>query len=290
MQWNDIFQQIAVAINQPFNPTSLSAINGGDINQAYLLKSNGLKVFVKLNQVSRLSMFEAELQALLEMQASDTLRIPKPLCCGTSGTNAFIAMEYISFGSANSTSQRLLGEQLAAMHRITAKHFGWQRNNTIGSTIQLNEQSDDWVSFWCDQRIDLQLKLLNQGGHQGAIQSLGQQLLDALPTLLAGHNPSPSMLHGDLWSGNVAFDVQGQPVIYDPAFYYGDRETDIAMTELFGGFSAEFYAAYQATYPLDNGYEQRNKIYNLYHILNHSNLFGGHYVTQAVGMMRQLLL
>ncbi len=290
MQWSDIATQITDAPQQPFTPQTPRQISGGDINLAYLLEDSGQRFFIKLNQAHRLPMFEAEYQALLEMKASNTIQVPTPLCCGISGHHAFIVMEYIEFSAAHNDSQALLGHQLADRHRITAEQFGWHRNNTIGTTQQHNRQHNDWLTFWRDQRIGIPLQLLAERGHQGAIQSLGSELLAAMPSLLGGHHPPASMLHGDLWSGNYAFSAQGKPLLFDPAFYYGDRETDLAMTELFGGFSAAFYDAYQTAYPLDEGYPQRKNLYNLYHILNHGNLFGGHYIDQAEQIIKALLL
>lgn len=289
MQWHDISAQIAVALNQPFNAENPRPISGGDINAAYLLEDGAQRFFVKLNAASRLAMFEAEFQALLVMKEGNAIRVPAPLCCGVAASHAFIAMEYIELGAGSAHSQAELGRQLADMHRITAECFGWDRNNTIGTTLQCNEQNESWLGFWRDQRIRPQLQLLAEGGYQGRIQKLGEQLLIALPSLLEGHQPPASMLHGDLWSGNYAFNRQGEPLIFDPAFYYGDRETDIAMTELFGGFSPRFYDAYGEAYPLDDGYQQRKELYNLYHVLNHGNLFGGGYISQAEHLIERLI-
>lgn len=289
MPWSEISRQISAVLGEPFTASNPRPISGGDINQAYLLQDGSRRIFIKLNSASRRSMFEAEYQALQVMQATDTLRVPTPYCTGVAAAQAFIAMEYIELSSGNQKSQELLGQQLAAMHRVTAQQFGWHRDNTIGSTLQCNEQQDDWLVFWRDQRIGVQLQLLAQHGYTGRIQSLGEQLLTELPRLMAAHQPRPSMLHGDLWSGNYAFDGQGQPFIFDPALYYGDREADLAMTELFGGFPARFYDAYREAYPLDEGYEHRKILYNLYHVLNHGNLFGGGYINQAERMIGQLL-
>jgi len=289
MPWREISHHIADALGESFKASNPHPISGGDINLAYLLQDGAQRVFVKLNSASRLAMFTAEQQALLEMQGSNTLRVPRPYCTGVVGSQAFIAMEYVALSRGSEQGQEQLGRQLAAMHQITAPRFGWHRNNTIGSTLQRNDQQDDWVHFWRDQRIAVQLQLLAQNGYSGRIQSLGERLLAALPTILESHHPLPSMLHGDLWSGNYAFDDQAQPLIFDPALYYGDRETDLAMTELFGGFAPRFYAAYREAYPLAEGYAQRRTLYNLYHILNHGNLFGGGYIQQAEGMIEQLL-
>ncbi|OOY41228.1 hypothetical protein BOV91_12580, partial [Solemya velum gill symbiont] len=166
------------------------------------------------------------------------------------------------------------------MHRKTADAFGWNLDNTIGSTPQLNDWNKSWINFWREQRLGYQLQL---AGHQGSLQRQGEKLLESFH-LLIDHAPQPSLLHGDLWGGNIGYDDSGNPVIFDPALYFGDREADIAMTELFGGFGREFYAAYNAAWPLDAGYPIRKKLYNLYHILNHLNLFGSGYLGQAEGM------
>lgn len=167
----------------------------------------------------------------------------------------------------------------------TANQFGFAQDNFIGTTRQPNARKADWIDFWREQRLGFQLQLAAKDGHGGQLQSLGEKLLDALPAFFAGYTPLPSLLHGDLWSGNHAFLPDGTPAVFDPAVYYGDRECDLAMTELFGGYPADFYAAYRAAWPLDAGYARRRDLYNL----NHANLFGGGYVRQAEQMMRVLL-
>lgn len=175
------------------------------------------------------------------------------------------------------------------MHRITQTQYGWQRDNTIGATPQPNTQSRDWVDFWRRQRLQFQLDLAAANGAPRALLAGGEDLLERFPALFAGHAPAASLLHGDLWSGNHAYTRSGEPAIFDPAVYYGDREADLAMTELFGGFGDDFYAAYNACWPLDPGYGTRKTLYNLYHILNHFNLFGGGYAGQAQRMTDALL-
>jgi fructosamine-3-kinase len=242
--------------------------------------------FVKLNQASRLDMFQAEAEGLRELAAAGAIRVPHPLCTGTADGQSYIVMEYIPLGGSGSGAAA--GEQLAALHRHQAESFGWKRDNTIGSTHQPNDWTADWVSFWRRHRLGFQLELAARNGLGRDIREQGEQLLEAFPALM-DHAPSPSLLHGDLWGGNLSHDDQGNPVIYDPATYYGDREAEIAMTELFGGFGTAFYDAYNATWPLDAGYRTRRTFYNLYHILNHANMFGGGYVGQARRMMEQLL-
>jgi fructosamine-3-kinase len=175
------------------------------------------------------------------------------------------------------------------MHRVTQARFGWVQDNTIGSTPQINTPEEDWIVFWREHRLRFQLHLATRHGHGGRLRERGERLLDEFPRLFAEYQPAASLLHGDLWSGNYAYTREGEPVIFDPAVYYGDREADLAMTELFGGFGREFYAAYREAYPLDEGYAVRKTLYNLYHVLNHLNLFGGGYLSQAQGMIDRLL-
>ena len=261
-------------------------ITGGCINQALKVSDGDHSWFVKINQAARVSMFEAEADALSEMAPSG-IRVPRVVCYGVAAGQSYLVLEYMALnGTANPS---LLGQQLAAMHQLTAGQYGWRRNNTIGTTQQINTYTDDWLGFWRQHRLEFQLQLAEQNGYGGELQDLGAALMQALPGLFDGYRPAPSMLHGDLWGGNAAALTDGTPVIFDPALYYGDRETDIAMAELLGGFEPRFYAAYNAAWPLDAGYKHRKILYNLYHILNHLNLFGGGYRQQALAMMRQLL-
>jgi len=182
----------------------------------------------------------------------------------------------------------LLGKQLAKQHRFCAEQFGWSRDNTIGSTPQHNSWSDDWVSFFAERRLGFQLELAAQNGFAGDLQSQGRQLIDNLGYFFSDYWPEASLLHGDLWGGNWA-SSNGRPVIFDPAVYYGDRESDIAMTRLFGGFGREFYAAYEEAWPTTSGSEKRTRLYQLYHVLNHLNLFGASYLGRAQDVIRNLL-
>jgi len=286
--WNSIEDYITENGDQPFKIQQRSAVGGGCINQAFLLEGNGQRFFIKLNHADGLAMFEAEHAGLQAIRDTATIAAPQPLCSGIAGGNAFLVMSVID--SAGSTSNHAqLGEQLAAMHRKRFNYFGWQQDNTIGSTPQPNPHYQNWTDFWREQRLGYQLELAAQKGFGDSLQMEGVKLMDCFGGLFDGYTPQPSLLHGDLWSGNYCFDKDGAPVIFDPACYYGDREADIAMTELFGGFNNEFYRAYQNAYPLNSGYQIRKILYNLYHILNHLNLFGSGYLPQAQQMIRQLL-
>lgn len=263
------------------------AIGGGCINQAARVRGEGRDFFVKTNAASGLAMFEAEAAGLREIAASRSVRVPQPICWGVAGSNAYLVLEHLAFGRGGGDA--LLGRQLAAMHRVTRPEFGWERDNTIGSTPQINRCSGDWIEFWCERRLRFQFELAQERGCVGRLTQLGEQLVGRVADFFGDYRPQPSLVHGDLWSGNYAYLSDGQPVIFDPAVYFGDRETDIAMTELFGGFGRDFYAGYNEVWPLDEGYAVRRNLYNLYHILNHLNMFGGGYQGQALRLVEQLL-
>lgn len=288
--WQTISDQISNVTGEQFKLESKRAVSGGSINSAYVISSAQKSYFVKTNSASRVEMFEAERDGLNEIAASKSIKVPQAYCVGSEGSQSFIAMEYLSIGgmSASSLSVEQLGSDLANMHRHTREQYGWYRNNTIGSTPQVNNQSGDWVSFYRDQRLGYQYQLAAQKGCR-KLAERGELLMSKLEEFFTDYRPSASLLHGDLWSGNYAIDKSGIPVIFDPATYYGDREADIAMTELFGGFSQRFYSAYNDNFPLDSGYKVRKVLYNLYHIINHYNLFGGGYQHQAEHMTEQLI-
>ncbi len=288
MDWNRIAERITVATGDPFVVEACAAVGGGCINETVRLSGkDGREFFIKLNRASRMEMFAAEAEGLREIRESETVRAPEPICLGVSGESAWLVLEYLPLKGA--TASAPLGSALARMHRRTAEAFGWTRNNTIGSTPQINSLSSDWIVFWREHRLGSQLRLAERKGYSGRLLEQGERLLESFPGLFTTYQPEPSLLHGDLWSGNQAVLPSGEPVIFDPAVYYGDREAEIAMTELFGGFSREFYAAYEEVWPLDEGYGVRRDLYNLYHILNHLNLFGGGYLRQAERMMQRLL-
>lgn len=285
--WDHLSQQIGEHRGKPYSITRHSSMGGGCINQAYRVSDGETDYFVKLNSRDHGDMFEVEALSLQEMASSGTVRVPTPICSGEYDNQAYVVMEYLSMnGRANA---RLLGRQLADMHRITHSRYGWQRNNTIGSTPQFNEPMDNWVDFWRERRLLPQLNLASQNGYGKLLSPVADRLLNEFPRLFENHSPAASMLHGDLWGGNAAGLDDGTPVIFDPAFYYGDREADIAMTHLFGGFSSDFYAAYNEAWPLDDGFQVRRTFYNLYHIINHLNLFGTGYLGQALSMAEQVL-
>jgi protein-ribulosamine 3-kinase len=296
--WNKIEQKISASTGQFFQLENRAGIAGGSINQAHridgVLANDGenktTSYFIKLNDENRLDMFEAEAAGLAEIQKSHTIYAPHVVCLGIAENQSYLVLEYLTLSNGAKDSAKQFGQQLAAMHKITANQFGWSRDNTIGSTEQINTQTNNWIDFWREHRLGFQLELARQNGCGQSLYIKGEKLLAELGQFFIGYESEPSLLHGDLWSGNYGYLKKGQPVIFDPAVYYGDRETDIAMSELFGGFPPEFYVAYNETWPLDKGYQQRKSLYNLYHILNHFNLFGAGYASQAENMLDKLLL
>lgn len=260
---------------------------GGDINQAWQLQTNQGNFFLKTNQPLLAAMFQQEQLALETIQASKTLLCPKPINFGKTASFSWLLMEFIELTSQG--DDYLRGQQLAQMHQVTSTQFGWQSDNFIGRTPQSNSFTDNWIEFYANQRLKPQLEIAQKNSASAQLLDSGYQLIEELDKFFINYTPLPSLLHGDLWGGNSAFTTSGLPIIYDPASYYGDRETDLAMTEMFGGFSRNFYQGYNSIYPLDSGYSSRKELYTLYHLLNHFNLFGGHYEQSSIRVIQQLL-
>jgi len=285
--WIAITRCLSHELEQPLVFETALPLAGGDISPAYQLKTSNNSYFVKLGNATALDMFMGEFEGLCAIASTESIRCPRPLKCDIAEGHAFLALEYIPLSSRG--DETAMGHLLAQLHRNTSSQYGWHKDNRIGSTPQYNERCDDWGEFWQRQRLEPQLKMAEQNGAPAKLIADGKQLLSLVPALISEHRPPASLLHGDLWGGNHAFDEQGKPVIFDPATYYGDRETDIAMTKLFAGFGRRFYEAYEAAWPLPSGHERRSILYNLYHILNHFNLFGGGYANQAMRMIKSLL-
>lgn len=285
--WSEIIKAINSQLKGDFTLKNYRSVGGGCINQTYQLIGENHDYFVKLNTVSSLEMFISEALSLKEIIQTKTILAPQPICYGTVENYSYLVLEYLPLGKGNNSSWIKMGQQLALLHQFQGEsYFGWHRNNTIGATPQINDWCDNWADFFAEKRIGYQLQ---QANRRGANFPACDRTIAKVRDYLQSRNPSPSLVHGDLWSGNASFTSEGIPVIFDPALYYGDREVDIAMTELFGGFPPDFYRGYNQQYPLDSGYAQRKEIYNLYHILNHFNLFGGSYLSQAKSILHKLL-
>lgn len=261
---------ISVRTGEAFTADTRYSIGGGSINEACQLRGRcGRQFFVKLNAASMQDMFAAEADGLEEMASANAMRIPTVVCHGVSGKQSYLVLEYIAFTRGSDNAFEQLGEQLVRLHRKTARQFGWHRDNTIGATPQPNAWCDDWLEFLRDQRLGFQAELAARNGGGHSLRQKCDRLLSGLDFFFESYRPEACLLHGDLWSGNYAFDEHDQPVIFDPAVYYGDRESDLAMTELFGGFAPGFYEGYNEAWPLESGYPERRDIYQLFHLINH---------------------
>jgi fructosamine-3-kinase len=260
---------------------------------AWSLATGAHRYFVKTASGRHADMLACEADGLRAIADTKTLRVPAVVACERIHASAFLAMEWLDM--RRSADDAAFGRALAQLHRAPAsrgppgERFGWQRDNWIGGTPQPNVWGDNWCAFFRDRRLAPQLALAASRGFTGALQRDGAQLLAAMPELMQGHVPTPSLVHGDLWSGNVAMLPSGEPVDFDPAVYVGDREVDVAMTELFGGFGSAFTRAYAEVAPLDAGYSRRCEIYNLYHLLNHLNLFGASYLARCERTLARIL-
>ncbi len=267
----------------------LRASGGGSISRALVAETGSEKWFVKLNSVELLDMFEAEVDGLRALAKCREIRVPRVVGWGCADQQSYLVLEHLDMRPMSDVGAASAGRALAALHRITGDGFGWSRDNFIGSTPQSNHVHRDWPEFFARERLLPQLDLARRDGHSGTLIENGERLVEKLHVFFSGYQPSPSLLHGDLWHGNAGIDRDGKLVMFDPAVYFGDREADLAMTELFGGFPVAFHAAYRDAWPLADGYPQRRTLYNLYHVLNHLNLFDGSYRLQAQHMISALL-
>jgi protein-ribulosamine 3-kinase len=289
LDWKAVAARISQRTEAVFTVEQAQPLGGGSINRAWRIDGTGRRFFVKLNAAEQIAMFEAEFAGLQALHEAAAVRVPRPICSGRDGAHAWLVLEYLELRQARPGEWAGLGERLARQHRVTAPLFGWHRDNTIGATPQHNAQQPDWIHFFASCRLRFQLDLAARNGYARTLADEGAQLLEALPAFFSGYAPLPSLLHGDLWSGNAGFCDSAGPVLFDPAVYYGDREADLAMSELFGGFDREFYSAYRADWAIDPGYAVRKRLYNLYHLLNHLNLFGGGYLADCRDTIRWLL-
>lgn len=280
-------------------------VGGGCIHSAWRLDlADGSRLFAKTNGASSLPLLEAEaegLRALKVAAGNEGPQLPVPLACGLAGPSAVLVLSWLDLEGGRSAAQgppwRRLGAALAGLHRHSltrscaagdrgGSSFGWPRDNVIGAFPQGNGWDDDWGRFFVERRLVPQLEHLARSGTPLA---QAQSLLERAGQWLVDHQPDPSLVHGDLWSGNAAISAGGQGAIFDPAIYRGDREVDLAMARLFGGFPEAFFEGYTETWPLPSGHEFRRDLYNLYHLLNHANLFGGSYLGQCQGQIEKLL-
>lgn len=289
MDWNEVVTVLVAELGEPLRFDEALPVSGGDVNAAFDLRCGSTKFFAKLNSPDKLAMFEQESAQLKRLKGACSLRVPRPYVTGKVGSHAYLVMEFVELGPVGETSAAGLGEGLAVLHQTTADQYGWSSAGYLGLTRQLNERSTSWCEFWRSQRLGFQQRLALRNGLPAHIAVRLELLTDSLQSLLGDYHPPAALLHGDLWHANCGADEEGTPVIFDPASYFGDPEADLAMTELFGGFPESFYQAYWNIHPRAVEYEVRSQLYQLYHVLNHFNLFGGLYGNRA-GTMVDLLL
>lgn len=283
--WHFISEQISECIQQDFICDDIREVNAGDSHKAYKISDGKQRFFVKTNEKVHRPNFEAEAEGLEHFSNTHLFKVPKVICSGVVSDHSFLVLEHIAMTRGNEQGWFHYGQALAELHKThTQNMYGWQEDNFVGLTLQSNLWQKKWSCFFAEQRIGFMLQLLSEKGY---ISINIDDVVDAIKSLLSGHNPTASMLHGDLWQGNTGFH-NNQPVLYDPALYFGDRETDLAMTELFNRFPESFYQGYEDVWPLETDYQYRKPIYQLYHVLNHALLFGGHYLDSAKFTLRNL--
>ncbi len=264
---------------------TIAPVGGGDINEAARVETPDARYFVKWNFQPRPRLFEAEARGLSLLAAAAALRVPRVVA--VIDRPAALVLEWIDLGSNKAAAAEALGRGLARQHRSTAEAHGLDHDNYIGATLQRNTPSRSWIEFYRDRRLGAQRDLAHRNGHLTPDRARRlDRVMARLDQWIDDSQVTPSLLHGDLWGGNYLVDARGNPVLIDPAVYYGDREAEIAFTELFGGFGARFYAAYDEAWPLDRGYAGRRDLYNLYHLLNHLNLFGEAYGGSVDAILR----
>lgn len=284
--WQAISEQLSETLMFSFVIREKTKLSGGDISESYMISDGEQRYFIKVNHREFLAKYEAEAENIRCLRETNTVVVPELVHLGKSKQNAFLILNYLPTKPLeNAESNYAFGQRLAALHQWgEQKEYGFDSDNYIGSTLQPNQWSRKWSRFFAEQRIGWQLQLIKE---KGVSLTDISDFTQKIQHLLSHHQPRPSLLHGALWSGNVANSACG-PICYDPASYWGDRECDIAMTELFGGFKPEFYQGYESVLPLAADYQQRKSIYNLYHLLNHYNLFGGHYLDESQQLIDQI--
>ncbi|NOH72664.1 fructosamine kinase family protein [Vibrio pectenicida] len=285
--WQAIADQLSETLMFSFDIIEKNVITGGDINHCYMINDGEQRYFVKINQRDFYSKFEIEAENINILRQSSSVSVPEHILTGKTKDHAFLILNYFPIKPLDAPPNSYeFGQQLAILHQWgEQKEYGFDQDNYIGSTLQPNKWDRRWGRFFAEQRIGWQLQLMKEKGI--TLVDIGD-FTHLIQDKLAHHQPQASLLHGDLWYGNVANSVFG-PICYDPASYWGDRECDLAMAELFGRFLPEFYQGYENAFPLDAGYHQRKDIYNLYHLLNHYNQFGGAYLDQCETAINNIL-
>jgi protein-ribulosamine 3-kinase len=287
-----LIQRIETALQASYGAalhiSSASACTGGSIHQCFRLDlDNGESLFLKTGHTALPGLYRCEYTALKAFPANTGPRMPRPLLC----SDEFLLMEWLDLGTPGKNWQETLGRALARLHQATVHHqYGFMEDNWLGTSPQPNTWRDDWLGFWRDQRLGNQLRIWSgQCRPDDPLLKAGRRLTEKLDTWLGDLDEPAVLLHGDLWSGNAGADNFGAPVFFDPAPYYGHRETEFGMMRLFGGFGPACEAAYREVWPFSPGSEERIRLYRLYHELNHLNLFGASYYEGCMTTIKSLL-
>jgi len=280
----DILQNIFIECE--LNVQRYERVHGGDINSSYCLFTSTGKYFLKVNDKNRYTlMFTKEANGLDKLREFCTLKIPQVIKQGSRNDQQYLLLEWMEKGAPKKDMWENFGKELAIMHKQPQEYFGLNEDNYIGSLKQNNDQHIAWHSFYTECRIKPLVKKLFDAGDFSATDILDADLFcNNLKTILPGE--PPSLLHGDLWAGNYMIISSGYATIFDPAVYFGHREMDIGMTKLFGGFDHRFYDLYNDTYPLEKGWEKRLPVTQLYPLLVHAVLFGGHYIKSVKKILK----
>ena len=287
----EVVERIECETGEPSTIETCRSVSGGCINQAWVVSTtSGMEFFIKSNPDCSEAVFATEANGLNAMNATETIRVPAVITFGQlSSGPAFLVLEAISSHTRAGNFYETFGRQLAEMHRRgRSAQFGFDSDNWLGASLQMNPRRDDWRTFWVEARLIPQLKMAQDNGVSSQkLQQLGQALISRIDRFINDDGEPPALIHGDLWSGNYLSDENGQPVILDPACYYANREAEFGMTKLFGGFPPQFYDAYQEAWPLTDGWETRTELYTLYHLLNHLNLFGTSYLGGCLEILQR---
>lgn len=283
----NILNHISAQLNKDFDVVSINSVGGGSINDAYQLQTTQGDFFVKTNFASRFpGMFEKEARGLCLLHETEAIKIPTVIGNGAVDDTSYLILEWIESTSPSNNFWENFGKKLAQLHQNTSVYFGLEEDNYIGSLHQSNNQHATWEDFFINERLRPQVKLARDEGRMDETTvSSFDKFYRELPNIFLLE--APALLHGDLWSGNFMVGNKGEPVIMDPAVYYGHREMDLAMTKLFGGYDAQLYRSYHDQYPLELGWENRVSICNLYPLMVHVNLFGGSYLQQVKSIVNR---
>ncbi len=261
------------------------SLSGGCIHHVFEVRHNTKRFCIKVNKAEYFPMFQAEMEGLQALGQTQCLRVPQPYKADIEGDFSFLLMEFIEEGQRGKRFWDTFAAGLACLHRHSSDYFGWHSDNFIGILPQKNRLCEDWTTFYVSNRIE---PLTKQAFDKGLLQKQDLRAMERLCAKVSQYFPEepPALLHGDLWGGNYLIDKKGNPVLIDPAVYYGHREMELAFTTLFGGFSQRFYDAYQEHFPLQPGFNERKPLYNLYYLLVHLVLFGEAYLNSVRNILQ----